>query len=52
MEYQKYEESINECHECLKLNPDNWMCNQELALNYSYLNKPDSALKYIQRALN
>ena len=48
---QKYEESINECHECLKLNPNNWMCNQELALNYSYLSKPDSALKYIQKAV-
>jgi len=48
---EEYEDAIVECKKCLALNPNNWMCLNEIAFNYSKLNNLGSALTYYQKAI-
>jgi tetratricopeptide (TPR) repeat protein len=48
---EEYEDAIEDCKQCLTLNPDNWMCHNRLSLSYSYLHDRGSALKQSKRSV-
>ena len=48
---EEYEEAIEDCKQCLALDPDNWMCHNRLSLCYSYLNDRGNALKHSKRSV-
>ena len=48
---EEYKDAIEDCKECLTLNPDNWMCHNRLGLCYAYLGDRGGSLKHSKRSV-
>jgi tetratricopeptide (TPR) repeat protein len=47
----EYEESIADCKKCLEINPNNWKCHNQIAINYSYSDDIIKAIEHFKKSV-